>query len=89
MELGFLFLIAGALLAFWVSTQIVKPPERRPALLQNPLVGLFATGLWVGLMLGGLGILFSRSTAAGLMAVAILVGARLALWFRTRGRGKP
>jgi len=80
--IGFVFLILGALLAAWVTAAVRRPPAERPPPLSNPFLMMFATGLWIGLMVGGLGMIFHSSPSAGFLVIAIL----LAAWYFGRRR---
>ena len=78
--LGFIFLILGALLAFWITSKSRGLSRTGP--VQNPFLLMFGTGLWIGLMLGGLGMIFHAFFATGMATALILVSA----WFLNRRR---
>jgi len=80
--LGFIFLILGALLASWITSRSRGLSRTGAAPVQNPFLLMFGTGLWIGLMLGGLGMIFHASFATGMATALILVSA----WFLNRRR---
>jgi len=82
--IGFVFLILGSLLASWLTRGGGGSARRRLA-ARNPFLAMFLTGLWIGLMLGGLGIIFHASPLTGVFTGTILIAARF-LTRRPRSR---
>ncbi|MEJ5377355.1 MAG: hypothetical protein WHX93_12310 [bacterium] len=75
--LGYGFVVLGVLIAAYST--------RRGGLLRasssagNAFGAMFITGLWVGLILGGLGSIFYVSPLTGVLTLSILIAARLAM----------
>lgn len=80
---GYGFVILGVLIAAYCT--------RREAFFQGfsrpgaPFKAMFLTGLWVGLVLGGLGSIFYVSPLTGLITLGILIVARFVI---KRGKNK-
>lgn len=74
--LGYGFVILGVLIAAYCARKGALLRGSPPA--GNPFKAMFLNGLWVGLILGGLGSIFFVSTATGLITVLILIAARFA-----------
>ncbi len=75
--LGYGFVVLGVLLAAYATRKggfltSSSPPGK-------PFGAMFLTGLWVGLILGGLGSIFYVSPSSGMATVVILVAGRFAI----------
>lgn len=81
--LGYGFVILGVLIAAYCSKKGALPRGSLPA--GNPFKVMFLNGLWIGLILGGLGSIFFVSFLTGLITVVILLAARFAA---AKGRNK-
>jgi len=82
--LGYGFVILGVLIAAYSTKragflQGSSPPG-------NPFKAMFLTGLWVGLILGGLGSIFYVSPVAGVITVGILIAGRFLIPRRKSNR---
>jgi hypothetical protein len=80
--MGYGFVILGVLIAAYASKRIKLMRASPPASPSGPM---FMTGLWVGLILGGLGSIFYVSPSTAVLTVVILLAAR---WAAARGKGK-
>lgn len=68
--LGYAFMGAGVLLGAIAFKKGFTSPS---GLARNPFSALFLTGMWLGLLLGGLGLVFHGSFVSGLITAAILI----------------
>lgn len=73
--LGYGFVILGVLIAAFGTKRggFLQDPSDAA----NPFKVMFLTGLWVGLILGGLGSIFYVSPVSGVITLGILIAARL------------
>lgn len=84
--IGYGFLLLGIMIAVYASRKGPIRPGVQPA---SPMLGMFVSGLWVGLVLGGLGLIFYASTLTGFVTVGVILGARLLATRASRpGRGE-
>lgn len=72
--MGYGFLLLGVLIAAYATRRGRLRPRVEPGI---PTGSLFMTGLWAGLILGGLGLLFYVSPLTGFVTVGLMLGARL------------
>lgn len=81
--LGYGFVILGVLIAAYCARKGALPQGSPPA--GNPFKVMFLNGLWMGLILGGLGSIFFVSPLTGVITVLILIAARFAV---AKGKNK-
>ncbi len=72
--MGYGFMLAGVAMGAFVSRKRLLGPE---GMARNPMAGLFLTGMWLGLILGGLGLVFNSSFWAGIITCLVLILAAL------------
>lgn len=81
--MGYGFVVLGVLIAAYCTKRGGFLKGSPPA--GNPFKAMFITGLWAGLILGGLGAIFHVSPLTGVITVVFLIAARFAL---AKGKGK-
>jgi hypothetical protein len=82
--LGYGFVILGVLIAAYSTRRTGFLLGSAP--LGNPFRAMFLTGLWAGLILGGLGSIFYVSPLAGVITVGILIAGKVLIPRRKIGR---
>jgi hypothetical protein len=68
--MGYGFMLAGVAMGAFVSRKRLLSSQSIP---RDPTVGLFLTGMWLGLILGGLGLVFHGSFWAGIITSLVLI----------------
>lgn len=72
--IGYVFMIAAVAMAAFFSK---KGLLNRESLARDPMAGMFLTGISLGLILGGLGLIFQGSFWAGIVTSGIVILAAL------------
>lgn len=85
MLVGFALLVAGLVLWTWFNRNAQKSDLHRPLFFDRPVLVAIGTLVWIGLLIAGLGIIFSSSRMAGIWVAIILV----VVWLIGKFGGSP